>query len=54
MELDGDSVNVDLREKGLEGEGAGGSLGTGGVALVKGETSDREATEKCEDLGISV
>lgn len=54
MELDGETVNVDLREKDMDGEGERCSSGIGGLALAKGETSGGNEAEECEDLGISV
>ncbi len=53
MELDGETVNVDLRENDMDGEGEGCSSGTGGLALAKGTSGGNEAGE-CEDSGISV
>lgn len=35
MELDGETVNVDLREKDMDGEGEKCSSGIGGLVLAK-------------------
>lgn len=54
MELEGEAVNVDLREKGMDGEGERWTFGISGLALAKGETSGSNETGECEDLVISL
>lgn len=53
MELDGETMNVDLRDKGMDGEGEKCSCEIGGLALAKGETSGGDETGEGEDLVIS-
>lgn len=54
VELDGESVKVDLREKDVDGEGERCSSGIGDLALAKGKTLGGNERKEEEDLGISV
>ena len=54
MEPDGETVNVDLREKDADEDGERCSSGISVLALAKGEPSGRNETGVREDLGISV
>lgn len=54
MELDGETMNVDLRGKVKDGEEEICSSGSGDLVLAKGETSGEYETEEWEDLGILV
>lgn len=54
MELDGETVNVDLRGKDMDGKGEGCSSGISDLVLAEGETSCRNKKWAWEDLEISV
>lgn len=52
MELDGETSNVDLREKEMDGEGERWCSSIGGLLTVTGETSGGNKTGEGEGFRI--